>query len=240
MGIADLHIHTTCSDGTAHVKDVLDFVAAKRPHLDTIAITDHDTNEAALWAIEHQQDYRFNIIPGIEVSSTAGHILGLWVTSPIPTQLNLAETVAAIHEAGGFAILAHPFHLEVDVVLKNAKRYLLHPEVLLEAKVDAVEVFNAGGILRFSNPLARYLFGNQDIALIGSSDAHTLGAIGRGKTFYPGKSAEDLRTALQTACTTVEGNQWAITDYIEYLQHDIRRKAIRYSGRVNSSQLINT
>lgn len=240
MGIADLHMHTTCSDGTAHIKDLLDFIATKRPHLDTIAITDHDTVDAALWAIEHQHEYRFNIIPGIEVSSTAGHILGLWVTTPIPTKLDLAETVAAIHEAGGLAVLAHPFHLEVDVVLRNAKRYLLHPEVLLETKVDAVEVFNAGGILGFSNPLAQSLFRKLGIALVGNSDAHTLGAVGRGRTYYPGISAEDLRTALNTAHTTVEGNQWAITDYIEYLQHDIRRKAIRYSGRVNSSQLSNT
>lgn len=39
MGRADIHMHTTASDGKASVKDLLNFVATKRRHLSAIAIT---------------------------------------------------------------------------------------------------------------------------------------------------------------------------------------------------------
>jgi len=240
MGIADLHMHTTSSDGSADIKDMLDFVAAKRPFLDVIAITDHDTSDAANWAIEHATDYPFDIIPGVEVSSHDGHILGLWVNTTIPTDLSLQETVAAIHEAGGIAILAHPFHIEMDIVFRNAWRYFQHPEVLLEAELDAIEVYNAGGVLSFTNFLAQSVCNRVGLTKVGNSDAHTLGAIGRGKTYFPGKTAIDLRQALLSGKTTVKGTRWALTDYLEYLQNEIQRKVSRYSANMNSSHRVSS
>lgn len=240
MGIADLHMHTASSDGSAAVKDMLDFVAAKRQFLDVIAITDHDTLDAAHWAVDHANDYPFDIIPGVEISSKAGHILGLWVEKTVPSGLDLKETVAAIHEVGGIAVLAHPFHIEMDVVFRNAWRYFNHPEVLIEAELDAIEVYNAGGVLSFTNFVAQSVCNRIGLSSVGNSDAHTLGAIGRGKTFFPGKTATDLRLALSSGKTTVKGSRWALTDYLEYLQNDIRRKVSRYSASMNSSHPISS
>ncbi|MDW8268737.1 MAG: PHP domain-containing protein, partial [Anaerolineae bacterium] len=45
MGQADLHLHTTFSDGVGTVEAVLE--AARRAGLDIIAITDHDTLQGA-------------------------------------------------------------------------------------------------------------------------------------------------------------------------------------------------
>lgn len=134
MGRADLHMHTRASDGQATVQQLLSYVAKHRPQLDVIAITDHDTLEASLWAYEHRANYPFDVVPGLEVSSRAGHILALWVTTPIPKGLSLSETAQAIHEAGGLAVLAHPFHMEMDIVRANAPRLWSRPELLHEAR----------------------------------------------------------------------------------------------------------
>ncbi len=81
-GRADLHMHTTVSDGTATVEQMLDHIV-QRGDLDVIAITDHDRLAASLWAYSHRELYPFEIIPGVEVTSSDAHILGLWVTEPI-------------------------------------------------------------------------------------------------------------------------------------------------------------
>lgn len=227
IGCADLHIHTTASDGAASVRELLTFITRKRSHLDVIAITDHDTLDSALWACEHQADYPFDIVPGLEVSSRIGHILALWVTTPIPAQMDLQDTVSAIHEAGGLAVLAHPFHIEMDFVRDNAKRYGRHPEVLLQSGLDAVEVHNAALVTPGSNLIARLMTKRIGLAATGSSDAHTPGAVGSGVTRFPGRTAADLRYALEHKQTTAEGTTWSVTEYIRYLQHATQRRAKR-------------
>lgn len=82
-GRADLHMHTTASDGTADVQTLLAFIADQRRDLDVIAITDHDRLDSSLWAYENRQQYPFDVVPGLEVTTQAGHILALWVTTPI-------------------------------------------------------------------------------------------------------------------------------------------------------------
>jgi predicted metal-dependent phosphoesterase TrpH len=226
QGRADLHIHTTASDGRYSVQSVLDFIAKQRPYLNVIAITDHDTLDASLWAYEHRHRYPFEIVTGVEVSSLAGHILALWVTTPIPANMNLNDTVQAIHEAGGVAVLAHPFHIEMDFVRKNARRYLNHPEVLLQAELDAIEVHNAGIVTPGSNLVARMLAGRVGLATIGNSDAHTLNAIGTGQTYFEGTSANDLRLAIASRKTFAEGTAWNLSDYIEYLQTELQYRVM--------------
>lgn len=214
-GYADLHIHTKASDGVATVRDVLDYVA-RRGHVDVIAITDHDRVDAALWAYERRAEYPFDIIPGVEVSSAAGHILGLWVKNPIPKNMSLMETVSAIHEQQGVAILAHPYHLHMGIVRSNAIQYSFQPDVLLEANLDGIEVHNAGIVLPGANILARLLARRTGLAITGSSDAHTLGAIGCGVTRFPGRSADHLRRAILNRRTIAEGSAWPLIDYWNY------------------------
>lgn len=221
IGRADLHIHTTASDGRYTVQEILQHLQTRQPHLDVIAITDHDVLDASLWAYEHQSRYNFEVIPGVEVSSRGGHILALWVTTPIPMNMPLAETVQAIHEAGGLALLAHPFHLEFDVVRANAFRYLTQPQVLVESGLDGIEVHNSGIVTPACNWIARAVAQRLGMAAVGCSDAHTLNAIGTGVTRWAGRSAASLQTAIMKNTTTAEGTAWNISDYIEYLQTEL-------------------
>lgn len=221
MGRADLHLHTTASDGRATVSELLDYVAAQG-RLDVIAITDHDTLDASLWACDQRARYAFDIIPGMEITAYDSHVLGLWITHPVPRGLSLAETAAAVHEQGGLAILAHPCELGVNPVA--VMRHLTHPEVLLTAGIDAIEVFNSGAPTPGGNRLARHLAGRIQLPVTGSSDAHTLTAIGCGMTRFAGRTALDLRHALVTRQTIAEGVLWPIIDYLRLLPATTQRK----------------
>lgn len=220
-GRADLHMHTTASDGTASPREVLDYVA-ELGTLNVIAITDHDIMDASLWAYEQRGQYPFDIVPGMEVTSKGGHVLALWVTKPIAKGMSLADTTAAIHAQGGLAILAHPF--EVLVSPQACMRYVQHPEVLLEDGIDALEIHNAGSPTPGNNWLAGRTAAKLGITITGNSDAHTLSAIGCGMTHFQGRTAADLRRALESGETAVEGRSWPITDYLRLLPGSTHRK----------------
>ncbi|MEQ8676638.1 MAG: PHP domain-containing protein [Aggregatilineales bacterium] len=216
-GRADLHMHTSASDGASSVAELLNYVN-QYTRLDVIAITDHDKLDASLWAYEHADRYPFDIIPGVEVTSCDGHVLGLWVTKPIPRLMSLEDTVQAIHEQNGLAILAHPYHFQVSAVARSWWQYTRYPERLLEINLDGLEVHNAGILVPGENMLARCLGHYLKIAVTGSSDAHTLGAIGSGTTIFSGRSAGDLRQALINNKTIAEGRAWPLIDYWRYLR----------------------
>lgn len=218
VGRADLHMHTNASDGVPYVCELLNYVE-HHTQLDVIAITDHDRVDASCWAYEHSERYSFDIIPGVEVTSAAGHVLGLWVTAPVQAGMSLAETVEAIHQQGGVAILAHPYHFYIDRIRHYFIQYTRHPHLLVEAGFDALEVHNAGVLLPGLNLLARRLARHSQLAMTGSSDAHTLGAIGSGSTRFVGTNADDLRRALVNRQTTAEGKTWPIIDYWNYLRN---------------------
>lgn len=214
--LADLHLHTTASDGFVPVEQALDYIA-RQGVLKVVAITDHDVLDASLWAHSRRERYPFDIIPGVEVSSADGHVLGLWVTQPVPMAMSLAETVAAIHEQGGVAILPHPF--EITVCPQAVWRYLRQPEIVREAGIDAIEVHNAGTLTPGSNALARRLAVKLEMPVTGGSDGHSLAAIGRGWTRFPGSTADDLRAALMRGETAAGGCYWPLLDYLRLLPH---------------------
>ncbi|MGJ3238396.1 MAG: PHP-associated domain-containing protein [Anaerolineae bacterium] len=239
IGRADLHMHTTASDGKPSVKELLQHVSKHRPHLSAIAITDHDTLDASLWAYERRHFFPFDVIPGVEVSARGGHVLALWVTTPIARDMSLHETVIAIHEAGGLAILAHPVHPFMGCQFGQAMRILSHPNGLLDMGFDGLESHNAGIAGTGCNWIAQQIARKIGMAITGGSDAHTLGAIGTGETWFDGINANDLRHAIINKTTLAKGTPWSITDYVGYLKHERKRKAMISSGITNSSTVIN-
>lgn len=75
---ADLHLHTTASDGRLRPREVVEL--AREKGLAVIAITDHDTTAGIQEAIAAGRDLGIKVIPGVEISTDlAGeevHILG--------------------------------------------------------------------------------------------------------------------------------------------------------------------
>jgi predicted metal-dependent phosphoesterase TrpH len=76
----DMHIHTTASDGTLTVKEII--TAAMEIGLEGIAITDHDTIDGLEEAEQLGKRLKFPVIPGIELSTESDekeiHILGFF------------------------------------------------------------------------------------------------------------------------------------------------------------------
>jgi len=81
---------------------------AKRNGLDGVAITDHNTVKGALKLVK-RKPRGLIVIPGIEVSTQQGHLLGLNVKTLIPPNLSIKKTIELIHEDGGIAVIPHPF-----------------------------------------------------------------------------------------------------------------------------------
>lgn len=75
---ADLHCHSTCSDGTLTPKEIIQLAAEKG--LKGLSITDHDTVDAYPDAFEMAASYGVKLIAGVEFSASLSdvsvHILG--------------------------------------------------------------------------------------------------------------------------------------------------------------------
>src|SRR5207237_10462353 len=77
-GRADLHMHTTASDGWPSPQQLVDH--ARGTGLDVIAVTDHDTIEGALRAAEHAARWtRLQVVIGEEGSSRDGPVGALFM-----------------------------------------------------------------------------------------------------------------------------------------------------------------
>ncbi|MEL6148599.1 MAG: PHP-associated domain-containing protein [Chloroflexota bacterium] len=227
-GYADMHMHTNLSDGASSVQELLDYVC-RQTNLAVIAITDHDRLDASLWAYENRHRYPFDIVPGVEVTSREGHVLAWWVTERIPAGLSLEETVQAIHETGGVAVLAHPFQVQICETRKGAKRYFNDIRLIERAGFDAVEVVNAAAFPPGSNALTKVICGRLQTACVANSDAHTLNGIGSGHTLFPGCTADDLRHAIESRQTQPVGGMWSPMAYGEYFK-SLMNGTISYDG----------
>jgi len=88
-GYADLHLHTTASDGTL-APDLL-VKKAKEAGFAAIAITDHDNVNGLAEAAQAGAELNLEVIPGIELAALDGelevHILGYFIDRDNP-QLN--------------------------------------------------------------------------------------------------------------------------------------------------------
>src|SRR5689334_15702289 len=221
-GLADVHMHTTFSDGTGTVEEVLNFVETYTP-LDVIAITDHDTIDGALRArdLVARRSYPFEVIVGEEISTREGHMLALFLKKRVPPDLSIERSIELVHEQGGLAIIAHPFNrvFRHSVQRKVMNRLLRQPDL----HPDGIETLNGSfagiGSSRIAMTLARTVY---HWAETGSSDAHTTTAVGCARTIFTGRTADDLRAALARRETAPIGTFWHAREYVTWVSHRVK------------------
>jgi hypothetical protein len=208
----DLHVHTTHShDGFCSVSGAIQ--AAKIKGLDGIAITDHDSITGNLEAAKIAPK-DFLIIPGIEVSSKDGHIVGLGIKKPIQQGLPAAETVKLIKEQGGIAVAAHPFGLS------------LKPLSALRAKFDAIEVFSPRRYL--GNRLARRFAERNRLPMVAGSDAHFLDEVGLAGIAVKCKpKVNDILEAIVGGGTSIFGQALPPLEHLRKALHKLSRRVRR-------------
>ena len=140
--LTDLHIHTTFSDGTVPIEEVVKIYG--EAGFGAIAITDHlfDTQcprslelydegksikdlegyfhkieEVSRWA---KESYDLLVIPGVEVCNLLEdyHILGIDLKEKVNPNQNAEGVIEEIHRQGGLAIASHP-HLKLSYFMQG-------------------------------------------------------------------------------------------------------------------------
>lgn len=215
LGAADLHLHTTFSDGWPDPAALVDHVRAAA-ELDVVAVTDHDTIEGALRAREHAGRLGGpEVIVGEEVSSRDGHIVGLFLRRRVRPGMSAAATVHAIHDQGGLAFAAHPFWRTARQVRGGGS---VHGVGWLagELDFDAIEVENSTPGFYLFNQMAHRIVEASGRAELGNSDAHILDAVGRAFTSFPGQTATDLRSAVEGGLTRAERRRYRAVGLVRY------------------------
>lgn len=157
----DLHIHSCFShDAIGTPEDLVKSLQARG--LQGMALTDHNTIEGYR-QIQKIMPTDFVVIPGIEVSTEDGHILGLNVKEPIRPGQSVEETVDCILNGGGIPIVPHLFRLLSGIKIEKLQA--------IRTKVAAIEVFNGCSVpatnLKTANVARSYGLGGT-----GGSDTH--------------------------------------------------------------------
>jgi len=196
VGKADLHIHSSHSDGMSDAPELLDYVES-RTDLDIIAVTDHDDIRGALAVRDaHAQgSYRFEVVPGMEVTTIEGHILALFIDEPVPCLRGVEETLVVIHRLGGLVIIPHPLTWLTRSLDERHIRRVMASEAD-GVHFDGIELTNGTPAGRNGVRKAKALYLSLDLADAGGSDAHFLEAVGAGYTEFAGRTSADLRRAI--------------------------------------------
>jgi len=206
---ADIHMHTTFSDGLMTPEAVVEY-AATETDLSVIAISDHDTIEGAVAARRYWQRYQrdfghLDLIVASEITSRDGDVLGLFLNDDVPAGLSAAETVEAIHAQGGLAIAVHPYSFLLPTIVSGVKGWV-H-----KLPFDGIETRNGTPTEFPSNYLAQWINRRRrTLPETGGSDAHYLSTIGQTYTLFPGRTAADLRRAIETGQVRAEGQVYSL------------------------------
>lgn len=209
----DLHTHSEISpDGgltEADYRRILDDTT-----LHCLAVTDHNSID---FAVELQKKLGEEcIIVGEEIMTSAGEIIGLYLTKRIEPGLTPLETVKQIKEQNGIVYIPHPF----ETVRKG-----LHPAILDELidYVDLIEVCNGRALFQNKGAQAAVWSKLNRKTGVASSDAHGYHGIGRTFTQIQEKPTRD--TILeQLAGSIPRTNHPTVRALLYPKYHRLRRK----------------
>jgi hypothetical protein len=203
MFLADLHIHSTFSDGKLSIPELVDFYGSRG--FGTIAITDHlcesasllgraanylkrTLNEAtfplymAILESEAQrawEQYQMVVIPGYELTKNSvsnhrsAHILALGVSRYMTADGDVRDLARSVRAQGALAIAAHPVSTRK---IEKQTYHLWDRRDELAREFDAWEV--ASGPYMFDEVL------NTKLPKIATSDLHVPTQITSWKTVF--------------------------------------------------------
>jgi PHP domain len=203
LGAAEVHAHTLASDGMVSADELVHGAAAIG--LSVLCITDHDTLADLAGVADLGRGLGVDVVAGEEVTTRFPpgiHVVGLFLQRQIRMHMSVEDTVDAIHDQGGLAVLAHPFMPTwfASITPRRAR------QLLERRRVDALEVRHTAPVLPGTwAALDRFAAEHQEGvgALLGAGDSH-FGAhdLGRALTVFPGNSASDLRRAIESRQTS--------------------------------------
>ncbi|MFN2569147.1 MAG: PHP domain-containing protein [Candidatus Dormibacteria bacterium] len=203
LSAAEVHSHTLASDGMVTADQLV--LAASAVGLGALCITDHDTLGVTPQAVELGRVVGVDVVSGQEITTAMPpgiHLAGLFLDRPVRMHMSLEDTIDAIHDQGGLALLCHPFMPTwfASITPGRARRLLEH------RRLDGIELRHTapmlpGGWGRLDNFYAEHRL--QLGAAVGAGDSHFgAGDLGRLVTLFPGAGAAALRLAIESGTTS--------------------------------------
>ncbi len=178
--IIDLHLHTLYSqDSLIAPEDLIE--QAIRVGLDGICVTEHNSFQASEIVEELAFGTPIKVFRGVEVATDLGHLLvyGLdqkqWQPFENKSGLAIQELIEYVRGCGGVCIPAHPFRFQSPSVGDKLETLI---------GIFAIEGYNAKSDIE-ENRLAWEQAEKLNLKLIGGSDAHVIGDVGKCVTEFP-------------------------------------------------------
>jgi predicted metal-dependent phosphoesterase TrpH len=203
------HCHTYFSEDGFITPQSLTKQCKKR-HIDCVCITDHGLMRAL---VEFAGRVPVRIIPGEEIPTGQGEIIGLFLKEEIPGDLGLEQTVNRIKAQGGIVYLPHPFDefRKSAVKLKDAEK--------LKNQIDVVEVFNSRTRNAQYDALALRFARENNIVMAVGSDAHHPFELGNAyMEMRDFDGPEDFLKNLKSATYKAKKCPFALRLYIKALK----------------------
>jgi predicted metal-dependent phosphoesterase TrpH len=184
----DLHVHTSCSDGFLSPEKTV--TLAMRKGLSGIAITDHNTIKGSIQArnfVENNNIGNFKVIVGSEISTTKGHIIGLFLKNEV-TSRNFNSVLEEIREQEGVVVAAHPVRIPLlNWIRKKSYQKLNHEDL---KQIDFIESWNSQNKKK-ANALAKSLALQHLKPILVGSDAHFAWELGNARVKIQAKDMTD-------------------------------------------------
>lgn len=194
----DLHSHTMWSgDSTTTPDEIAEAVEAAG--IDVLCITDHN---AVAGAQRLSEELGCRVVVGEELRTTAGEIIGLFLSERVPMGMSPLQTAHAIRDQGALVYIPHPF----DPMRRNLSEAALL-ELTQEGLVDAIEVLNSKTSLPSLNQRAAEFAVTHGLRAGAGSDAHVPLAIGAAYVEMPDfDGQESFLAALEQG--RIIGHHW--------------------------------
>jgi len=196
----DLHNHTSFSgDGVMTPGELLD--AARARGIGCIAVTDHNTVRGALQALALSEADRSlpRVIPGIELATQAGEVIGLFIEEDIRSGLSLNEAVGSIRSRGGLVYLPHPYDVFRHGAVSRGAR------ATAAELSDIVEVVNGRSLGPVAAGKAAGLAGQHGKPRGAGSDAHHRMEVGRAYVVVKEQPSRDTLVELVASGSVEHG-----------------------------------
>jgi predicted metal-dependent phosphoesterase TrpH len=167
---ADFHSHIHYSRDSVLNPETFIARCLKR-NINCIAVTDHN-EVAGAFVIQKMAPPELKVIIGEEVKTSEGEIIGLFLHELVPRDLSPEDTVKAIHEQGGVAVVPHPFD--------TFRRSVITAAALdrVKTQVDAIEGFNCRNIFPGHDQKARDLALSVSKPITVGTDSHSPWEVG--------------------------------------------------------------
>lgn len=170
--LIDMHCHTLPLSQCSSLKPDEYVDLARQRGVDGICLTEHDAFWGADDLLTLGRRTGFLVLPGIELTTDAGHVLAYGLLPHLAPSASMTALVATARRCGGLVFLAHPAR---DGLLRMTSRE--------KGWFDSIEEVN-GSDTPLQNSAAAALTQGMRLPGIGGSDAHVPSEVARAATFF--------------------------------------------------------